>query len=370
MPSISPVIPRIAPDDRVYACVALGVYVGAFLIWPFGFGLMGFCMAFGALVRCITNPSMNSAGEWLFGLSWLANPVVWAGMILLGMGRRRWAAAAGFFALLLAEFAVSGGLVAPPYHLWIISMVVVVFASLRVRRSAKSIEGDLQIEPATRRSSRSTSLLCLALGAPLFLGVALIALRMRDAYSLTPALDALENADLNENVHTGEDAKGRILQRARGASSGIENQDGLPASAKDFWVYGDGGFGGSTHYSMFTCGSRDDCLKAVEYLGGIEPAELKSWRPSRFAVVMEGPGYYSRAASTEKKLRTNPWDVRGIKNGLLYEFIQGDHELMIYYAIDLDRNLVYWHEESGGFRADEYDPAALSNVGTRGAPTD
>ncbi len=224
-------LPR-APDDGALVFVALGAYVVSFFMPPIPVGLMGFISALGALYHCVTKPTNISAGEWLFGLSWLANPSVWAAMVLLAIGRRRRAALAAFIALLLAACLVSLGLHLPPYYVWIGSMVVVVFASLRVPRSVKHIEDDLQIEPIAGSLARSRWLLGLALGAPVLLGAVLFALSLREAYSLKPALDAWDNPDMNENVHIGEDARSIILRGARAAHARGENPAGLPASAK------------------------------------------------------------------------------------------------------------------------------------------
>jgi len=70
---------------------------------------------------------------------------------------------------------------------------------------------------------------------------------------------------------------------------------------------------------------------------------------------MEGPAFYSRDVEPSKKLRGNLWDVRGIKNGLVYELVIRDRDLY-YYAIDLDRNRVYHLFQFGCFRGEEYRP--------------
>ena len=165
--------------------------------------------------------------------------------------------------------------------------------------------------------------------------------------------------DPNQVVHTGEDAKELILKRARSATRFREDGGGLPASAKNFWLFDGGSFNGSITYWVFDCDSREDCLKAVEYLGGLRPDDLKPWKPSRYAVVMGGLDFYSRHGIPWKKLRINPWDVRGIRNGLVYERVEGDDRSMVYYAIDSDRNRVYYHHESGGFPPDEYRPSSV-----------
>jgi hypothetical protein len=152
----------------------------------------------------------------------------------------------------------------------------------------------------------------------------------------------LPEFDPNEQVHTGEDARAKILP------------SGVPASANNFWLYEDGTFNGSITYWVFRCGSREDCLKAVKYLGRVSSAELKPWQPSRYAVVMEGPDFYSRFSRSTKRIRDNPWDVRTIEHGLVYEDVVKDCRWMVYFAVDLDRNLVYYHRETGGFPRDRY----------------
>lgn len=129
----------------------------------------------------------------------------------------------------------------------------------------------------------------------------------------------------------------------------------FPTSAKSFWCYDGGNVFGSIFYGTFECDNREDCLKAVEVLMGHPPDEMKPWVPSKYAVAMEGPGFYSTTA------KNSPWNVREIKNGLVSEYVQEPHERMEYYAIDFDRNRVYYHYDSGGFPADGY-PASAGKV--------
>jgi hypothetical protein len=72
---------------------------------------------------------------------------------------------------------------------------------------------------------------------------------------------------------------------------------------------------------------------------------------------MEGPGFYSRKLSPSNQLRSSPWGVPAIKNGLVFEQTR-DNTYMAYFAIDLDRNRVYLYEAVGGFPSAEYEPAA------------
>ena len=165
-----------------------------------------------------------------------------------------------------------------------------------------------------------------------------------------------DSYDPNQYVHTGDYAKGQILKRAHGATRLREDGGGLPASAKNFWLFDGGSFNGSIIYWVFDCDNREDCLKAVEFLASLRPDDLKPWEPSRYAVVMGGLDFYSTHGIPWKMLRSNPWNVRGIRNGLVYERVKGDHRSMVYYAIDSDRDRVYYHYESGGFPPDEYHP--------------
>jgi hypothetical protein len=168
--------------------------------------------------------------------------------------------------------------------------------------------------------------------------------------------------DPNDQVHTGEQAKAEIVNWAHSAVRLDARAGGLPPSATNFWLYDGGTFSGMITYWVFDCGSREDCLKAVEYLGDLRAGDLIPWEASRYAVVMEGLDYYTNRSSWKKKLRSNPWNVRGIKNGLVYERTsgkqggQGGNERMVYYAIDFDKNRVYYHYESGGFPMDEHRP--------------
>jgi hypothetical protein len=131
----------------------------------------------------------------------------------------------------------------------------------------------------------------------------------------------------------------------------------LPASAKDFWFYHNGFLSKSSEYCKFTCGSRDDCLKAVEAVGGVSPADLKPWKLSKYVAVMEGTAYRFRGSPASPKLHGNPWDVRGIKNGVVYEHAQlgWRHDEMKYRAIDFDTNRVFCYDDSA-FSTDEYRP--------------
>jgi len=146
-----------------------------------------------------------------------------------------------------------------------------------------------------------------------------------------------------DDEFTGTAARDRILQLTHKTASA------LPVSAKKFYAYDGGSFNGSMTYWAFDCDSRQDCLSALENLTGIQESELTHWVPSQYAVVMQGPSYYAT------ELSSTDWKVASITKGLVYERVEGDRQ-MYYYAVDLDRNRVYFHRESGGFPTDRYRP--------------
>jgi hypothetical protein len=91
----------------------------------------------------------------------------------------------------------------------------------------------------------------------------------------------------------------------------------MPASASNFWLYEGESRYGWRIYWIIDCGGRGECLEAVESLGGLRRNDLSRWQPSRYAVIMEGPAFYSSYVEPSRKLRAYPWDLRGIKNGLV-----------------------------------------------------
>ncbi len=144
---------------------------------------------------------------------------------------------------------------------------------------------------------------------------------------------------------TGAEAKSRIEREAGAKRS-------LPNSARNFYIFDGGNFNGAIVYASFDCGSREDCWAAVVSLGGPDPAEFDPWTESHYAVVMEGPGFY------HVQLRKDPWNIRVINDGVVYERVDGDHRSMYYYAIDFERNRVYYHRERGRFPPKPYQPKA------------
>ncbi len=329
------------------ALCAFATYIAS-LAFPIPFlGFGAFAYALETLVRSIRSPASAFAGDWLVGLSWLANPAVWAAMVFLLVGKARLAAWSGVAALSLAACALRPVMLCQ--YIWLASMAYVVYAALRIPDEASAANNRIR---AALRLPKIRPVFYPAVALPMVFGLLLLLLSARGL--IKSATDDPE-FDPNNNVHTGEDAKLRILDSAARRTRPGTDKPEVPASASNFWLYESGSFSGSSTYWTFDCGSQGDCLKAVENLGGLRRDELSPWQPSRYAVIMEGPAFYSRRADTSKKLRANPWDVRGIKDGLLYELAVRDDNLY-YYAIDLDRNRVYHACELGGFPAKEYQP--------------
>ncbi len=302
---------------------------------------------------CARDPAGRSAGEWLLGVAWVANPAVWAAFFFLFRRSYGRAAVAGELAVVLAICAVGSAGLIPSYYFWLTSTVLVVYAALRVAKPDPDMPASPSRRPASVMSAQPRPIFYPAVGLPLVLGVILV---LSAHWRIYRPMPDLSDFDPNKDVITGLEAKAKIL-RWEGTSMVAGRQGSkLPASADDFWLYDGGNFNGTTTYCTFQCGDRADCLKAVEYLGGVREKDLKPWKPSRYAVVMEGPDFYSRTLAPSEKLRSHPWDARGIKNGLVYEDVRGDHDDLVYCAIDLDRNRVYYVKESGGFPPDEYRP--------------
>ena len=153
------------------------------------------------------------------------------------------------------------------------------------------------------------------------------------------------------NRYTGSDARSRI-ERLHGP-----NGKKLPDSASNFYLFDGGSFNGSITYVAFDCSNVDDCWEAIESFNGPGRADFRRWTPSQYAVVMQGPGFY------HTQLKGDPWSVRDIRNGMVYEKVTRDRDpkayypsRMEYFAIDLDKKRVYYHHECGGFPPDLTHP--------------
>lgn len=153
----------------------------------------------------------------------------------------------------------------------------------------------------------------------------------------------LSGFDLNSgDMVFGEGARVKILERSH------QDLKTIPGSALNFCYFEGGNFSGSIDYWAFDCTSAEDCFRALEALTGVSKSQMAPWKPSKYAVVMLGPGFYSDQWTTDL------WDVRRIVNGVFLEDVHSNGSSMDYYAIDLDRLRVFFHHESGGFPTDEY----------------
>ena len=139
-----------------------------------------------------------------------------------------------------------------------------------------------------------------------------------------------------KEVYTGQAACNRII------AISAANRSALPPSATNFYLFDGGTFAGCITYWSFDCSSSADCWAAIRGLRGPEKSKFQDWKPSRFSVVMQGPGFYFR------QLATPLWDVNGIKHGAVYEYVKEHDGWLEYYAVDLDKLRVYYHHESGG----------------------
>ena len=144
---------------------------------------------------------------------------------------------------------------------------------------------------------------------------------------------------LTAEVHVGEEAKTLILQRADLTKAEFVNV------AKEYYLCESGNFNGTIVYYVIDFDKSTDCVSAFEQLSGMDHGSLTPWRPSEFAVVMDGPRFYW------DNLGNAPWDLWSVTRGLVYENMRGEHQRLDYYALDLDKNRLYCYLESGGFSA-------------------
>ena len=257
-----------------HACCALWMYIVS-LVFPDlhldgrhlpVLGLLAFGEALKTLVRCIMSPASALAGDWLVGLAWLANPAAWAGMVFLLVGRARRAALSGEVALLLAACACVPFMFCQ--YIWVASMVYLVYAALRAPDDASGADNAILAEPPL---PKLRPIFYPAVALPVLFGLLLLLSVQQGLIKSTPLLP---ESDPNDNVHTREDARLRILDLAqRTAWPGVDKPE-MPPSASNFWLYEDGSFSGWGAYWMFHCGSREECLKAVEGLTGLRRNDL------------------------------------------------------------------------------------------------
>jgi len=140
--------------------------------------------------------------------------------------------------------------------------------------------------------------------------------------------------DLSKDIYTGKAALERIRELSINGS--------LPHSCRNGFMFDGGSFDGRNVYWCFDCETNEECWEALECLTAVSRSEFRAFEPSRFAIVMKGPEYYS------PKLRNVFWELDKVQNGWTYERARGNQHLA-FYALDLDRHRVYGHLASGGF---------------------
>ncbi len=119
--------------SRSIAWIAFGVYLLSLLpggVLCFYFGFMCFL---NPLIH--TLPPQSDYMAVLFGISWLANPILLVGMVALGVSARRTAALLGIIALGCALCATQVNfffqLLWPAYLIWLCSIGLVLYGALR-----------------------------------------------------------------------------------------------------------------------------------------------------------------------------------------------------------------------------------------------
>jgi hypothetical protein len=166
-----------------HACCALAIYIAS-LVCPIPvLGLWAFIEALEVLVRCIMSPASALAGDWLLGLSWLANPAAWAGMLFLLLGSTRRAALSGELALLLAACALRPSTFCQ--YVWLASMVYVVYAALCAPDGVPADDEAMLVKsplPTPRR------ILYAAVALPVLFGLLLLLLDHLGQIKSTPLL--------------------------------------------------------------------------------------------------------------------------------------------------------------------------------------
>ncbi len=128
----------------------------------------------------------------------------------------------------------------------------------------------------------------------------------------------------------------------------------LPMTAHGLYAMNGGNWSGSITYWAFSCATVEECWAVIESERFPLRASFQPWKPSKYAVVMQGPAFYGNDEKTPL------WDVNGIRNGAVYETVEKYNDgvgcrRMTYWAIDFDRRRVYYHSESGGFPCDQAD---------------
>jgi hypothetical protein len=194
-------------------------------------------------------------------------------MTFLLVGKPQRAALSGELALLLAACALRPDILCQ--YIWLASMVYVLYAALRAPDNVSAADNAKLAKPPL---PKLRPIFYPAVTLPVLFGLLLLVLGQRGHIKSTPLLPEF---DPNESVHTGEDAKLRILDSAQRAARPGAVKPRMLASASNFWVYEDGSLSRSRTYWTINCGSYEECLRAVESLhvlewGGFSDDEYQS----------------------------------------------------------------------------------------------
>jgi hypothetical protein len=236
--------------------------------------------------------------------------------------------------------------------------VLVVGSVLTARSQEPQLSPDLIDEPRPI-SRKLLGLLCTAVALPIVLASLLLVFPHAHFIDLTGPMG--NEFDPNLQVRVGKEARKQLLFHSFHRPEPGSDRDMLPdATFGNFWAYEDGSWNRSIYYCVFECLSREQCLKAFELISGHGRDQLKQWQPPHYAVTIEGPDFYSSKGTTTKRLKSHPWKLSQIRNGLYYERAQDDQRFLEYYAIDLASNRIYFHQQIGGFPTTEYIPPATS----------
>ena len=116
---------------------AVGLYGVSFLVptvplWnsgSFSLGIHLFAISFIIFVAGLINPGIwgserDATSFLLFGLPWLANPLLWWCLVAWADGRRRTAAVTGLLAFLCGLAGIFPGFIFAPYWVWMASLAL------------------------------------------------------------------------------------------------------------------------------------------------------------------------------------------------------------------------------------------------------
>jgi hypothetical protein len=249
-------------------------------------------------------------------------------------------------------------------------MALLVFGALGLNEAVETPPATEKTQRMWRPRSGGSLTACFVFGPP-WLTVLLVT--FLDSWFAPIPKKGLMDADRTEHVATGEDARGKILQLALGVGRMNELGGGLRPPpigdslityvARNYWLY-DSGYSNRSiayWYWVLECRNQEDALKLLAYLGNLRERDLRRWKPSQYAVVMEGPAFYEKKLSRGNTLGDNPWDLARIQDGLVYEKVDGNCRRICYFAVDMDRYRVYHYYATQPFPPDPYQPGAAES---------